>query len=37
MLTRKAKERAVKFIYFSSWGARVIVEWAKDNIVRIYF
>jgi hypothetical protein len=37
MLTRKAKECAVKLVYFSSRGTRVIVERAEDNIVRVYF
>jgi hypothetical protein len=37
MLTRKAKEISRTFINFSSRRAIVIVEWAEDDVVRIYF
>jgi hypothetical protein len=37
MLTGKAEEISRTFVNFSSRGTIVIVKWAEDNVVRVYF
>jgi hypothetical protein len=37
MLARKAEEYSTALVYFSCWRSVVVVKWAKDNVVRVYF
>jgi len=37
VLARKAKEVARRLVNFASRGTIVVVEWAEDDVVRIYF
>jgi hypothetical protein len=37
VVARKAKESSVYLVDFSSRRTVIVVVWAKDNVIRIYF